>query len=181
VIFTETDVAGSFVIDLERRGDERGFFARSWCAAEFEAVGLNPEVAQINVGCSQKKGTLRGMHYQHAPYGEVKIVRCTRGAVFDVVLDLRPESATHRRWWGTELTAENRRMLYVPEGCAHGYQTLEDDCEITYLASVPFAPDHARGVRYDDPAFGILWPLAVSVISDQDRTWPLCPPWAPPA
>jgi dTDP-4-dehydrorhamnose 3,5-epimerase len=172
VRFSETGVAGAYLIEIERKGDDRGYFARSWCRSELEARGLSARIEQINVGFNRLRGTLRGMHFQVAPHAETKIVRCTRGSVFDVVVDLRPDSPTFRRWTGVELTADNGRMLYIPEGCAHGYQTLEDASEICYLTSKPYAPDAARGVRHDDPAFGVLWPLPVTSISQADRSWP---------
>jgi dTDP-4-dehydrorhamnose 3,5-epimerase len=171
--FTPGRVHGAFVIDLDRRSDERGFFARLWCGEELAAQGLSAHVAQINTAVSPQRGTLRGMHYQVAPHEEVKIVRCARGAIFDVALDLRASSPTYRQWMGAELTAENARMLYVPQGCAHGYLTLADDTEVIYLASQPYEAAAARGVRYDDPSFGISWPVAVMVISGADRGWPL--------
>jgi dTDP-4-dehydrorhamnose 3,5-epimerase len=142
-----------------------------WCDQEFRANGLLADIAQINTGYSPRRGTLRGMHYQLAPYREVKVVRCLRGSVFDVVVDLRPESPTHRRWMGVELTAENGRMLYIPEGCAHGYLTLDDSTELMYLTSQPYAADAATGVRFDDPAFGIEWPAEAQLISQADRDW----------
>jgi dTDP-4-dehydrorhamnose 3,5-epimerase len=172
VKFTPGSVAGSWIIDLEPRRDERGYFARTWCEQEFAAHGLSTRIAQVNTAVSMRRGTLRGMHFQDAPHAEVKVIRCTRGAVFDVVIDLRPDSSTHRRWMAAELTAENSRMLYAPEGCAHGYLTLSDDCELMYFTSHPYAASAARGVRYDDPAFAIRWPGPASVISDQDRGWP---------
>lgn len=170
--FTATKIHGAYIIDLERKEDERGFFARAWCRREFEEHGLNPSAAQINVGFSDVKGTVRGLHYQVAPYEEVKVSRCTMGAIYDVIVDLRPGSPTHRQWVAVELTLDNRRMLYIPEGCAHGYQTLTDNTEMNYLTSQDFAPGHARGVRYNDPAFRIEWPLSVRKISDADRSWP---------
>ncbi len=172
MIVGETELAGAYVLEVERRDDERGFFARVWCAAELGAAGLDARVSQINVGFNHRRGTLRGLHFQRAPHAEVKIVRCTAGAVYDVIVDLRPESPTHRRWIGVELTDENHRQLYVPAGFAHGYQTLTDSAEISYLTSVPYAPESATGVRFDDPAFGIGWPEPVTVISDADRSWP---------
>lgn len=172
VKFTPAGIDGAFEIDLERRTDDRGFFARAWCEGEFAQHGLSTHIAQVNVGTSTKTGTLRGMHYQLAPHAEAKLVRCGRGAVYDVAVDLRPESATFRRWHGCELSAGNGRMLYVPEGCAHGYLTLADDTELTYFASVPYAPGAARGVRHDDPAFAIRWPGPVKVISPADASWP---------
>ena len=172
MIFTETELAGAYIIDIKRIEDERGFFGRSWCRREFEDHGLNPTHVQSNVGFSHRQGTLRGMHYQAAPHAEAKLVRCTAGTIYDLIVDLRPDSPTHRHWLGVELSAENHRMLYVPEGFAHGYQTLTDNSEIFYQTSAFFNADSAGGVRYDDPAFGIEWPIAVSVISDKDRSWP---------
>ena len=169
--FTETPVRGAWLIDLNRIEDERGFFARTWCQHELQEQGLSTELMQVNVGFSNAKGTLRGMHYQRAPEAEVKLVRCTMGAVYDVVVDLRPDSPTHKCWAAYELTAENRRQLYIPEGCAHGYQTLVDSSEITYQTSRFYAPNHATGVRYDDPAFGIDWPLPPRSVSDADKGW----------
>jgi dTDP-4-dehydrorhamnose 3,5-epimerase len=170
--FFKTKVQGACLIDLERREDERGFFARSWCTKEFASNGLNPGVVQINVGYTIKKAGLRGMHYQLPPNWEAKTVRCVRGAVFDVVVDLRPDSPTHKQWDGFELTCDNHRMLYIPEGCAHGYQTLMDASELEYLTTAFYAPESARGVRFDDPAFAINWPLPIGVISQADRSWP---------
>jgi dTDP-4-dehydrorhamnose 3,5-epimerase len=176
VIFTAMPLAGAFVVDPERIEDERGFFARTWCAREFEKHGLDPRLAQCNVSFNRRRGTLRGMHYQAEPHAEAKLVRCTRGAIHDVIVDLRPGSTTCRRWVAVELTAENRRMLYIPEGFAHGFQTLEDETEVFYQMSVPFHPAAARGVRHDDPALGIAWPLDVGVISQKDRGYPLLGP-----
>jgi dTDP-4-dehydrorhamnose 3,5-epimerase len=171
--FTETELAGAYVIDLERREDERGFFARAWCEEEFAAQGLDTRMSQCNLSFNERRATLRGMHYQAAPHAEVKVVRCTRGAVYDVIVDLRPQSPTYRRWTAVELTAGNRRLLYVPEGLAHGYQTLEEETETFYQVSVPYTPAAERGVRWDDPAFGIEWPEAEErVISEKDRSWP---------
>jgi dTDP-4-dehydrorhamnose 3,5-epimerase len=172
MIFTETRLAGAYVIDPQLLQDDRGFFARSWCQREFEAHGLTPRVVQANLSYNKRKGTLRGMHYQLPPHAEAKLVRCTRGAILDVIADLRPGSATAGQWIGVELTAENHRMLYVPEGFAHGFQTLADDTEVTYQVSEFYTPGAERGVRYDDPALGITWPLPVSVISEKDRSWP---------
>jgi dTDP-4-dehydrorhamnose 3,5-epimerase len=172
MIFTATTLDGAYLIDLEKREDSRGFFARTWCRKEFEAHGLNVDVAQINTGFSKSLGTLRGLHYQLPPYEEVKVVRCTMGAVFDVIVDLRRGSPTYKRWFGVELTADNRRMLYIPEGVAHGYQTLTDNTELCYQTSQFYAAEAARGVRFDDPAFTISWPEEVLVISDADRSWP---------
>jgi len=161
-----------WIVDLEERADDRGFFARSWCRREFEARGLVANFVQVNVGYNFKRGTLRGLHFQRSPWQEVKVVRCTRGALYDVVVDLRRDSPTHGQWVGAELTEDNHRLLYVPEGCAQGYQTLIDETEMCYQTSQFYAPDHASGVRFDDPAFGIVWPLPASVISDADRRWP---------
>lgn len=172
MIFTPTPLRGAYLIDIERIEDHRGFFARAWCRDEFETHGLNGNFVQINVGFNIKKGTLRGMHYQVPPHAEVKFVRCTRGEVFDVIVDLRPESPTCKRWFGAELSAENHRMLYVPEGFAHGYLTLTDHTEIYYLTSTPYAPECARGTRYNDPAFGIIWPGTITTISEKDATCP---------
>jgi len=170
--FTESHIPGAYQVDLDRREDERGFFARAWCAQEFARHGLNPHVEQLNVGFSRRKGTLRGMHFQRQPHAECKAVRCIRGRIFDVAVDLRPDSPGYRRWFGTELSAENGRMLVIPEGCAHGYLTLVDDSEILYTTSCAYAPDCAGGVRWDDPAFGIDWPFDPVVLSDQDARWP---------
>ena len=171
--FTETELAGAFVIDIEPREDERGFFARAWCEREFEAHGLSTRVVQCNVAYNHRRWTLRGMHFQTAPHAEVKIVRCTRGAIYDVIIDLRADSPTFKQWLAFELTAENRRMLYVPEGFAHGYQTLMDETETYYQVSEFYEPASERGVRWDDPAFRIVWPIGEpGVISDKDRTWP---------
>lgn len=171
--FTSTNLEGVHIVELDRLTDDRGFFARVWCPREFEQQGLNPHVAQSNIGYSERRGTLRGMHYQIAPHEEAKLVRCTRGAVYDVAVDLRPESPTYLEWFGVELNANNARMLYVPPGCAHGYLTLADGTELFYQTSEFYERAAARGVRYDDPAFGIDWPVEIRVISEQDRSWPL--------
>ena len=171
--FTETDIAGAWIIDAEMRHDDRGRFMRAWCQKEFAEHGINFLPVQSNMGFSIRKGTVRGMHFQVAPALEAKLVRCTRGSIFDVVLDLRQGSPTYGKWRGVELSAENGRMLYVPEQCGHGFQTLEDGSEIYYMASAFYTPDAVRGARFDDPAFDVRWPLAVSVISEQDRNWPL--------
>ena len=171
--FKETDIVGAKVIDPSPHQDERGRFLRAWCAQEFADHGLSFLPVQANFGFSLAKGTIRGMHFQQTPALEAKLVRCTRGALFDVVLDLRPESPTYGEWYGVELSAENGRMVYVPEHCAHGCQTLEDCTEIYYMTSAVFTPSAVRGVRFDDPAFGIQWPLAATVVSEQDRSWPL--------
>ncbi len=173
MLFRETPVAGAFVIEPERRVDERGHFARVFCEHELAQRGLEGSIRQINTGFSPRSGTLRGMHYQVEPHAEVKIVRCVRGAVFDVVVDLRCDSPTFARWYGIELNENNGLQLYVPRGAAHGYLTLEDDTELVYSTSSPYAPEAARGVRYDDPAFGIQWPAGIRVISAADSSWPL--------
>ncbi|MEL7186311.1 MAG: dTDP-4-dehydrorhamnose 3,5-epimerase family protein, partial [Pseudomonadota bacterium] len=167
--FTETPVSGAYVIDVNRIGDERGYFGRLWCENELREQGLVSHIRQSNVGFSPQAGTLRGLHYQKPPHEEVKIVRCTRGSVFDVVVDLRPESPTFRAWHGLELNPDNGSMLYVPEGCATGYLTLEDDSEIYYNTTEFYAPDSATGIRHDDAAFGIEWPGEIRVQSDADR------------
>jgi dTDP-4-dehydrorhamnose 3,5-epimerase len=172
VIFTETRLKGAFVLELEKREDDRGFFARSWCRKEFEAHNLNSSIVQCNVSFNRRKGTLRGMHYQAAPFAEAKLVRCTTGALYDVIIDLRPDSATYKQHVGEVLSAANYKMLYVPEGFAHGFQTLEDNTEIFYQMSQFYSPDHARGVRYNDPAFDIEWMLDEPVIADRDRNYP---------
>jgi dTDP-4-dehydrorhamnose 3,5-epimerase len=171
--FTETAVAGAWTIDPAPHQDERGRFMRAWCIREFAEHGMDFIPVQANMGFSITKGTLRGMHLQEAPAIEAKLVRCTRGSMFDVVLDLRPDSPTFGKWYGVELSAENGRMLYVPGLCAHGYQTLEDRTEMHYMASEFYTPGAARGLRCDDPVFAIQWPLAATVVSDQDRNWPL--------
>jgi dTDP-4-dehydrorhamnose 3,5-epimerase len=171
--FLETRVNGAKVIDPSPHQDQRGRFLRAWCAREFAEHDLNFVPAQANLGFSTTRGTVRGMHYQAAPASEAKLVRCTRGAIFDVVLDLRPESPSFGKWFGVELSAENGRMLFVPEDCAHGYQTLEADTEMYYMTSAFYMPSAVRGVRFDDPAFGINWPFVAAVVSEQDRNWPL--------
>lgn len=172
MIFSETTVQGAFVVDLEPRQDERGFFARTWCERECGERGMNLRVAQCNVSFNKKQGTLRGLHYQVAPFEEAKLVRCTHGAIYDVIVDLRPGSSSFLRHATVVLSAGNRRMLYVPEGCAHGFQTLEDDSEVFYQMSERYSAEHARGVRWNDPAFGIEWPPAERIMTDRDRTYP---------
>lgn len=172
MIFTETALPGAWIVDVERLEDSRGFFARSWCEREFAERGLNPHLAQCNVSFNKRRGTLRGLHYQASPHREAKLIRCTRGAIHDVILDLRPDSPTFKRHTAVVLDAESRRMLYVPEGFAHGFQTLEDDTEVFYQMSASYAPDHARGVRWNDPAFGIQWPDAERTISERDQRYP---------
>jgi dTDP-4-dehydrorhamnose 3,5-epimerase len=169
--FFATKLKGAFVIEPERLEDERGFFARTWCEREFAAHGLDPRCVQCSISFNRKKGTLRGLHYQVAPGEEAKLVRCTRGAIYDVMVDLRPDSQTFGQWFSVELTAENRKMLFVPRNCAHGYLTLQDDTEIFYQISAFYAPECARGIRWNDPAFGISWPAEVRVISDRDRNY----------
>lgn len=173
MIFTELTLSGAYMIEPELHVDERGFFARLWCQEEFAARGLETRLVQCSLSHNRKAGTLRGMHYQVAPYEEVKIVRCTRGAIFDVIIDLRPDSPTSGRHCGVELTALNRKMLYIPRGFAHGFQTLDDDTEVTYQMSEVYHPASARGVRWNDPAFGIAWPPAEPrIIAQRDATYP---------
>lgn len=172
MIFTQTKLPGAFVIELEKHADERGFFARTFCEKEFKAQGLNTEVVQCNVSFNKTKGTLRGMHFQATPFEEAKLVRCTAGSIYDVIIDLRPSSPAFKEYFAVELSAENRKMLYVPEGFAHGFQTLEDDTEIFYQMSQYFSSEHARGVRWDDPAFGIEWPEDERIIVERDRSYP---------
>jgi dTDP-4-dehydrorhamnose 3,5-epimerase len=169
VIFHECAVRGAFVIEPERLEDDRGFFARTWSAEEFAARGLDPCLAQCSVSFNRAPHTLRGMHYQAAPHEETKVVRCTRGAMYDVVLDLRADSPSYRRWFGVELRPETLRMLYVPKGCAHGFLTLEADTEVFYQISTPFHGPSGRGVRWDDPAFAIEWPAEPRVMAERDR------------
>jgi dTDP-4-dehydrorhamnose 3,5-epimerase len=171
--FIKCSVEGAWVIEPTPHEDARGRFMRAWCSREFAEHAIDFTPLQANMGLSLLKGTLRGLHYQVAPALEAKLVRCTRGAIFDVVVDLRPTSPTYRLWYGSCLNPRNGWMLYVPEGCAHGCQALEDNTEIYYMASAFFSPEASRGIRYDDPAIGIDWPLRVSSISDQDRNWPL--------
>lgn len=171
--FTQASIPSVWTIDPDPREDDRGRFFRAWCAREFAEHGIAFAPVQANMGFSLRKGTIRGMHYQVEPALEAKLVRCTRGAIFDVAVDLRPDSLSFRQWIGIELSAANGRMLLVPEGCAHGYQTLEDGTEMHYMASAVYTPSAARGLRFDDPAFGIEWPLPATAVSKQDRDWPL--------
>ena len=171
MIFTETPLEGAYLIDLEKRGDDRGFFARAFCVREFAEHGLSTQIVQANNSLSARKGTLRGMHYQLAPRAETKIVRCIRGALHDIILDLRRDSPTFGQTFGVELSAENRHMLYVPKGFAHGFITLVDDTEAFYLVDESYAPESERGVRWDDPYFAIPWPAQPTVISDKDRNY----------
>jgi len=173
MIFEKTALAGAFIIEIEKREDERGFFARAWCQEEFEAHGLNTRWVQANLAFSKKKGTLRGLHFQVGPYEEIKLMRCIRGAIYDVILDLRSESPTYMQWLGVELTADNHKMLYVPEGFAHGYQSLADNTEVFYPVSQFYTPGSERGVRWNDPAFGIEWPVTQNaILSEKDKSWP---------
>jgi dTDP-4-dehydrorhamnose 3,5-epimerase len=169
--FTPTKITGAYLIEIHPIADERGFFARSFCTSEFQQHGLNPNFVQCNVSFTAQKGTIRGMHYQVAPDTETKLVRCTRGAIYDVILDLRPESPTFKQWVATELTADNHQMFYIPPGCAHGLQTLVDDTEVFYQMAGVYNADAARGVRWNDPTFRIEMPLAVSVINQRDQSY----------
>lgn len=171
--FIETELKGAFLIELEELNDSRGFFARTFCAKEFSARGLKPTMAQCSLAFNHKKGTLRGMHYQVAPATETKLVRCTQGAIYDAIVDMRPDSPTYLSHIGVELTAKNHLALYVPDMFAHGYQTLTSDAEVMYQMSEFYTPGYARGLRYNEPALGIKWPLPVSEISEKDMTWPL--------
>lgn len=170
--FTETPLKGAYLIDLEKRGDERGFFARLFCAKEFEMAGLESSFPQINNSFSQKRGTLRGIHYQRPPKAEAKLVRCTKGALYDVIVDLRPSSPTYLDWFAAELTEENRQMIYLPKGFGHAFITLTDKTEVLYLVSESYSPAYEAGLRWDDPALKIDWPLSPTVISDKDRAHP---------
>ena len=170
--FSRTELRDAWLIEPVPAHDHRGFFARTFCAREYEERGLTTRFVQHNTSYSSAKGTVRGMHFQRAPHGEVKVVSCLRGAIWDVIIDLRPDSPTYRRWQGFELTADNYRQLYIPEGFAHGFQALCGDVEVGYLISAFYAPDAADGVRHDDPAFAVEWPLPVSAVSEKDRRWP---------
>ena len=171
--FVATPIDGAYLVEPTPRADDRGFFARVWCHDEFAARGLNAAFVQCNDSLSRRRGTLRGLHYQVAPYGEVKLIRCVRGAVFDVLVDVRPSSPTYLQWYGVALTAESRTMLYAPEGCAHGYLALEDDTEAMYLVTRAYRPDAERGIRWNDPAFGIAWPdVGPLTLSPKDQAWP---------
>jgi len=174
--FNETKLQGAFVLELEHRSDNRGFFARTFCQQEFEAHGLNPNVAQCNLSFNEKAGTLRGLHYQTPPATEAKLFRCIRGAIYDVIVDMRPDSSTYLQYFGIELTAANHLALYVPEMFAHGYQALEDGTEVLYQVSEFYTPGVEQGLRYDDSALGISWPMPVTVISEKDQSWPLLTP-----
>lgn len=172
MIFTETVLKGAFTVDILRLEDERGFFGRSWCMDAFKEHGLNDQLVQCNISFNKKRGTLRGVHYQAAPYEEAKLVRCTMGEIYDVIIDLRPASPTFTNWIAIELTAENRRALYIPEGFAHGFQTLTDNTEVFYQMSEKHHPDAARGLRWNDPLFNVSWPINTMVISEKDNNYP---------
>lgn len=172
MIFTETPLQGAFLIDLEPHRDSRGFFARSFCRREFETNGLNPNVVQRNLSLNHKAGTLRGLHFQKEPAAEAKLVRCLQGRIYDAIVDLRPQSPTYREHFAVELGSESYRALFIPELFAHGFQSLVDETLVEYQLSECYAPEHGGGFRYDDPAFNLVWPLAVTVISEQDLAWP---------
>jgi dTDP-4-dehydrorhamnose 3,5-epimerase len=172
VIFSETELKGAFVIEPERLKDERGFFARTWCKQEFEGQGLNSNLVQCNISFNKRRGTIRGMHYQAMPFQEAKLVRCTRGAIWDVIIDLRFDSPTYKKWFAVKLTCSNHKMLFVPESFAHGFQTLENNSEVFYQMSEYYLPEHSRGIRWDDPVFSIKWPENQIIISDKDRQYP---------
>jgi dTDP-4-dehydrorhamnose 3,5-epimerase len=171
MIFKKTLFKSAYIIEIEKHGDFRGFFGRSWCRKEFSDHGLNADLVQTNIGYSRSKGTLRGLHYQAAPYAETKLFRCVRGSIYDVIIDLRPESSTYMQWLGIELDAESYQMIYVPEGFAHGYLTLEDRTEVMYQVSEYYTPGFERGIRFNDPAFAIRWPEDILFISDKDLSW----------
>lgn len=171
--FIETPLTGLYVVELETLQDDRGFFARSFCVREFEAFGLDGRVAQCNISFNEKAGTLRGLHFQAPPHEEAKLVRCTRGAIYDVAVDVRPASATYLKWYALDLTPDNRHMLFTPRGFAHGFQTLLDNTEVSYLMSEFYHPESGRGLRWDDPTLAITWPLGNVIISDKDRMFPL--------
>ena len=170
--FVETKLKGAYVIEIELISDNRGFFARSWCQKEFSDQGLNPNLVQSNISFNLKKGTLRGMHYQAKPHEEAKLVRCTRGSIYDVIIDIRPDSSTFKSWVAVELSAENRKMLYIPEGFSHGFQTLEDNTEVFYQMSESYFPEYSTGVRWNDLAFDIQFPLEITSISQKDQAYP---------
>jgi dTDP-4-dehydrorhamnose 3,5-epimerase len=172
MIFTELPLQGAHVIELEPRQDERGFFARGFCVNEFKQHGLKTEIVQANLSHNVRRGTVRGMHYQRAPFAEVKMVRCVNGAIFDAIIDLRPDSPTYLKWAGVELSRDNRRLLYVPEGFAHGYQSLTDDSEVLYMVTQFYSPQHEAAVRWNDPRFGIAWPLGEVILSPKDAAHP---------
>lgn len=171
MIFTPTKLPGVLLVDLEKRQDERGYFARAWCEKEFAAQGL-PRFVQTNMSLSVRKGTIRGLHYQEAPYGEAKYIRCIAGAIFDVVVDIRRDSPTYGQWYGIELSADNRRAVFVPEGLPHAYQALTDNAEVIYSTSCFYTPGAERGIRWNDPAFRIDWPISQVIVSQKDASWP---------
>ena len=170
--FTPTPLDGAWIVDIEPIADERGFFARSWCREEFQRQGLNPDLVQCNISFNEKKSTLRGLHYQEQPYGETKLIRCTAGAIYDVIVDIRQTSRSYRQWFAVELSAANRRMLYVPDGFAHGFQALQERTEIFYQMSEGFHPESARGIRWNDAALAIRWPVSDPILSPRDRSYP---------
>jgi dTDP-4-dehydrorhamnose 3,5-epimerase len=170
--FVNLPLSGAHLVELEPISDERGFFARSWCAEEFQRLELNPKLAQCSISSNTRRGTLRGMHYQAVPHAEAKLIRCTEGAIYDVIVDLRPASPTYCKWFAVELTSSNHKMIYVPEGFAHGFQTLVDSSEVFYQISESYRPELARGVRWNDPAFGIKWPISHPIISARDSAFP---------
>lgn len=171
MIFKQTRLKGAYIIKIETIKDERGFFARTWCEEEFKKFDLNTRLAQCNISFNKKKGTLRGMHYQLPPYEETKLVRCIKGSIYDVIIDIRPDSSTFMQYITVELTEKNRKMLYIPEGFAHGFQTLEDNTEVFYQMSEFYHPEYARGIRWDDPAFNIKWPKEPEVLGQKDKNW----------
>jgi len=172
MIIQPTPLAGAYTVSLERREDERGFFARAFCRDEFMAAGIEPDLVQANLSYNRLRGTLRGLHYQHPPYQETKLVRCVAGSLFDVIVDVRPESSTYRRWFGVELSEANQLALFVPRGFAHGLIVLQDETSVFYMVSESYAPDSEAGLRWDDPGIGIDWPIEPTVISEKDRAWP---------
>jgi dTDP-4-dehydrorhamnose 3,5-epimerase len=172
MIFQPTPIEGAFLVQLEPHQDERGFFARSWCREEFHEHGLKGELAQCSISYNHRRGTLRGLHFQAPPYAEAKLVRCTRGRIYDAIVDLRPSAPTFKSWWSVELSENNRQMVYIPEGLAHGFLTLEDRSEVVYQMSTPYHPESARGLRYDDPALAIVWPFVPTVIGSRDLAFP---------
>ncbi len=173
MLFTETKLSGAYLVEIKKLEDERGFFGRAWCQHEFEEHGLKAVIRQINTSYSIKKGTIRGMHFQADPYQEAKFIRCTRGRIFDVIIDLRPASPTFMQWTGHELSEDNYQMMYVPENFAHGFVTLQDHCEVYYPTTEFYTPGSERGIRYNDPAFNIIWPVKVEIVSEKDRNHPL--------
>lgn len=172
MLFTETKLKGAFILEIKKIEDERGFFGRTWCQKEMEEHGLNPRVVQANMSYNKRKGTLRGMHFQVSPYEETKLIRCTKGAIYDVIIDLRPDSPTYKQWIGVELTEQNYKMLYVPERFAHGFLTLEDHTEVSYQVTQFYTPGSESGIRWNDPAFGIEWPVPVKLVSGKDSVHP---------